>query len=113
VERFPEILRDHLQRPRNVGEPEGGADLRGEARNAACGDIVVLFLRLDRAPGSPPLIAAAGFLAQGCPAAMAMASASCELLPGLAADAALPEALAARLTAHVGAPRPAHRHALA
>jgi NifU-like protein involved in Fe-S cluster formation len=146
VERFPEALRDHLQRPRNVGEPAGGADLRGEAHNPACGDIVVLFLKLaagdsapatrgapsgtagapSGAPGAPPgtaprppeahavsVVVAAGFQAQGCPAAMASASAACELLPGLPADEHLPEALAARFEAAFGPSRPAHRHALA
>ncbi len=117
MDRLPDALREHLQQPRNVGEPDGGADLRGEARNAACGDVVVLFLKLGAAsaamPGPPArLIVEAGFLAQGCPASMTTASAACELLPGLPADESLPDALEQRFLERFGTPRPAHRHAM-
>ena len=113
---FPDHLREHFERPRNVGEPEGGADLRGEARNAACGDHLVVYLRLEARAGggaAARAIAAAGFRAQGCPAAMATASAACGELAGLAVGPSLPEELARRFEARYGAPRPAHRHALA
>jgi len=113
MERLPDHLRGHFDAPRHVGEPEGGAHLRGEARNAACADHVVLYLRLGvPTPGSISTVEAAGFRARGCPVAMATASAACEVLPGLTADAALPEALAARFEQRFGAPRPMHRHAL-
>jgi len=108
---FPEHLAEHFSRPRHVGEPQGGSDLRGEARNPGCGDLLVVYLRLD--PAGSGAVAAAGFRAQGCPAAMATSSAACELLPGLSADASLPAALARRFEQRFGTPRPAHRHALA
>jgi len=110
MQRFPPHLREHFERPRHVGEPEGGADLRGEARNAACGDVLAVYLRLQ---SDGRTIAAAGFRAQGCPAAMATASAACSVLEGLAVDELLPAALVARFEQRFGAPRPAHRHALA
>ena len=113
VRRFPEHLRQHFERPERVGEPEGGADRVGEARNAACGDRLVVYLRCEPAPGGAERVAAAGFRAQGCPAAMATASAACSVISGLAADERLPAALAARFEQHFGAPAPAHRHALA
>jgi NifU-like protein involved in Fe-S cluster formation len=105
---FPESLRRHFEAPGRVGEPEGGADRVAEARNAACGDHLVLYLRLRAGA-----VAAAGFRAQGCPATMATAAAACEALEGLPADAALPQALRARFVEDHGAPPPAHRHALA
>lgn len=117
VERFPDHLREHFQAPRHVGEPPGGADLRGEARNPACGDHLVVFLKLAPVAGGraegPCRIEAAGFLAQGCPAAMATGSAACEVLIGLTADASLPQAIESRFEATFGPPRAAHRHALA
>jgi NifU-like protein involved in Fe-S cluster formation len=104
---FPEALRAHFDAPHHVGEPPGGADLRGEARNPACGDHLVIYLAL--ADGR---VKGAGFRAQGCPAAMATASAACELLEGLPADGSLPEALEPLFAERFGAPRAAHRHAL-
>jgi nitrogen fixation NifU-like protein len=106
---LPPPLREHFEAPQHVGEPPG-AQRRGEARNEACGDVVVVWLRLA---GAETLIEAAGFKAQGCPASLAVASAACELLPGLAADGSLQERLAGRFEARFGRPRPAHRHALA
>ncbi|HZL98844.1 MAG TPA: iron-sulfur cluster assembly scaffold protein, partial [Planctomycetota bacterium] len=101
---FPEHLRDHFERPRNVGEPQGGADRRGEALNAACGDRLVVYLQCEAAPdgragpasAAAERVRAAGFRAQGCPAALATASAACSLLAGLPADASLPGGLAER-----------------
>jgi NifU-like protein involved in Fe-S cluster formation len=108
VRDFPQHLSRLFHDPGRVGVPAGGADLQGEARNAACGDHLVLYLKL--AEGT---IAAAGFRAQGCPASMATAAAACEALEGLPAGSALPDQLEARFVEAFGAPRPAHRHALA
>ncbi len=130
MERFPEHLRAHFDAPQHVGEPPGGADLRGEARNPVCGDHLVLYLRLappaDRAASVPSAsgtaprptaparaIVAAGFKARGCPVAMATASAACSVLAGLVADASLPAAGTRLFEARFGPPKAAHRHALA
>ena len=113
MQAFPEHLKQHFERPERVGEPEGGADRLGEARNPACGDHLVVYLRCERGPGGVERVAAAGFRAQGCPAAMATASAACSVIAGLASDGALPRALAARFEERFGVPAPAHRHALA
>jgi hypothetical protein len=97
VERLPESLREHFLSGRHVGEPAGGAHLRGEARNQACGDHVILYLRLGPEPSGAPgsagsvgaagSIVAAGFRARGCPVAMATAAAACAALEGLEAVA--------------------------
>jgi NifU-like protein involved in Fe-S cluster formation len=108
VRDFPQHLRRFFQQPACVGEPAGGADLCGEARNAACGDHLVLYLKL-----SDGTVEAAGFRAQGCPATLATAAAACEVLTGLPVDAALPDALVTRFVEAYATPQPAHRHALA
>lgn len=107
---LPVALRECLLGTRHVGPPPGGPARRGEARNAACGDVVVLWLAVE---GQPAVVRAAGFKAQGCPAAMAAAAGACEVLPGLAADGTLPAALRARFLERFGQPRVAHGHALA
>ena len=107
---LPASLRAVFDASRHVGAP-AGAQRRGEARNEACGDVVVIWLKVGA--GDAPRIEAAGFKAQGCPAALAAAAGACEVLAGLPADAGLGEALRAAFTARFGEPRAAHRHALA
>lgn len=109
MSRLPDALREHLLSPRNVGEPEGGCDHRGEALNGACRDHLVLYVGQD----ANGLVQRAGFRARGCPAAMATASAVTELLPGLPVNDQLPQAAAARYVERYGEPAVLHRHALA
>jgi len=108
-EPLPASLREVFDASRHVGAPDG-AQRRGEARNEACGDVVVIWLRVGA--GEAPIVEAAGFKAQGCPAAMAAAAGACEVLAGLKADCELADALRAAFTERFGAPRAAHRHAL-
>jgi len=107
MSRLPQALREAFARTGCVGEPPGGAHRRGEARNAACGDVVVIWLRL--ADGR---IERAGFRAAGCPAALATAAAICELLQGRLAAPASELQLREDFTARFGDPAPAHNHAL-
>jgi NifU-like protein involved in Fe-S cluster formation len=106
---LPPELRAVFDASLHVGAP-AGAQRRGEARNEACGDVVVIWLRVGA--GDAPVVEAAGFKAQGCPAAMAAAAGACEVLAGLRADSKLGETLRATFAARFGEPRPAHRHAL-
>jgi nitrogen fixation NifU-like protein len=107
VSRLPDALLQHLREPCHVGEPDGGASHRGEARNAACRDLLVIYLRVEDG-----CVAAAGFKATGCPAVLGMSSAATELLPGLAADETLEDRLRERFVAAYGEPASLHRHAL-
>ncbi|MGH9556650.1 MAG: iron-sulfur cluster assembly scaffold protein [Terriglobales bacterium] len=61
-------LIDHFEHPRNVGEVPG-ADARVEAENPACGDIMLLTLKL--ADGR---IAEARYRTRGCVASIACGS---------------------------------------
>jgi len=109
---LPPELRAVFDASRHVGAP-AGAQRRGEARNEACGDVVVIWLRVGAGDAGAQLVEAAGFKAQGCPAAMAAAAGACEVLEGLRADERLGERLSEAFCARFGAPRAAHRHALA
>jgi hypothetical protein len=105
---FPAALRRHFDEPGCVGEPRGGADRIGEARHPVCGDHLVLYLQVVEGR-----VQAAGFRARGCPATLASGSAVCAVLPGLAADAGLPDEARRCFEEAYGAPKPAHAHALA
>jgi nitrogen fixation NifU-like protein len=106
MSRLPDELLAHLREPRHVGEPVG-YELRGEARNAACRDHLVFYLRTEEGR-----IAEAGFRATGCPAVIGMGSAMTELLTGLALDVSLPEQARARYVERYGQPKVLHRHAM-
>jgi nitrogen fixation NifU-like protein len=71
----PQVL-DHFEHPRNPGavsDPDASAQIE----NPACGDILKLTLRLSNGR-----IEEIGFLARGCVASMACASALTELVSG-------------------------------
>ncbi len=104
--RLPPPLDDHFHRPRHVGAPAGGFDLRGEARHPVCGDHLVLFLSVREG-----FVVEAGFKAMGCPASMAVASAATELLAGMPSEG-LSGAIAARYVATHGELPSVHGHAL-
>lgn len=68
---------DHFHNPRNVGyfeEAEGMAEIG----DRDCGDYLMLFLHID-----DQRVIAARFLCRGCPAAIACASVTTELVTGL------------------------------
>jgi nitrogen fixation NifU-like protein len=71
----PQVL-DHFQNPRNAGEIEG-ADATAEIENPACGDVLRLSLKTNAGR-----ITQVRFMAKGCVAAIACASALTELALG-------------------------------
>jgi nitrogen fixation protein NifU and related proteins len=77
----PQLL-DHFENPRNVGEVDN-PDAVVQVQNPACGDILKLSVRLSNGH-----IADICFLAKGCVAAMACASALTELVKGKTVAAA-------------------------
>ncbi|MGH9580073.1 MAG: iron-sulfur cluster assembly scaffold protein, partial [Terriglobales bacterium] len=73
---YSKELLDHFEHPRNVGEiPD--ADARAEVENPACGDIMLLTLKL-----SEGRIAEARFRTRGCVASIACGSFLTEWLRG-------------------------------
>ena len=79
---FSPRLLDHFERPRNAGAL-AGATASADVENPACGDLLRLELRVENGR-----IAAAGFRAKGCVAAIACASALTELVEGKSVSAA-------------------------
>ncbi|ABI56917.1 iron-sulfur cluster assembly scaffold protein [Alkalilimnicola ehrlichii MLHE-1] len=76
---YRDIILDHYRHPRRFG-PVEHFPLRGEARNALCGDELQLGLAL-----SGDRVSAMGFHGRGCAVCMAAASLCCERLPGTSA----------------------------
>ena len=71
-----ERFEDHLRHPRRRGDEPDGAS-HGAAGGAACGDLIRISLRVEG-----DRVAAAGFEASGCGAAVAAGSAAVELAEG-------------------------------
>ena len=79
---YSTAFKDHLTKPRNVGELPN-ATSRAEETNPVCGDRLVLYLRVRDST-----IEAAQFLAYGCPPTLACGSALTEMLIGRSVDEA-------------------------
>ena len=81
--KYPKLLMEHFQNPRNVGEipdPDGV----GTVGNASCGDIMQLYIKLN---GNK--IVDAKFKTFGCGAAIATSSILTERIKGATIDEAL------------------------
>ncbi|MGP8243505.1 MAG: iron-sulfur cluster assembly scaffold protein [Bryobacteraceae bacterium] len=77
---YSDLLLDHFQNPRNVGELPAPA-LTVEAGNPACGDILRLSVRFESGRA-----AAARYKVRGCTASIAAGSALTEWISGKSAD---------------------------
>ncbi|HEX3282694.1 MAG TPA: iron-sulfur cluster assembly scaffold protein [Pyrinomonadaceae bacterium] len=80
---YSQIFKDHLENPRNGGELEN-PDVVAEETNPVCGDRLRLALKLNEGT-----IAAARFLAYGCPPVLVCGSALTELIQGKTTEEAL------------------------
>jgi len=73
---YSDEVMDHFFNPRNVGEIED-ADGVGEVGNPTCGDIMVLYIKVE-----DDIITDAKFKTFGCGAAIASSSMATELIKG-------------------------------
>jgi nitrogen fixation protein NifU and related proteins len=73
---------DHLENPRNAGEMSD-ATACGEATNPVCGDLLLLFIKVDGGK-----IVQASFKVRGCPPSVAAGSVLTEMITGLTVDEA-------------------------
>jgi nitrogen fixation NifU-like protein len=80
---YSEKVMDHFQNPRNVGEIEG-ADGIGTVGNAACGDIMKIYIKVEDGH-----IVDARFKTFGCGAAIATSSMVTEMVKGKTVEEAL------------------------
>ncbi len=74
---YSDLVREHFQNPRNVGEI-AAADAVGYETNPVCGDTMRLTLRINGGR-----IVEARFQTSGCPAAIAVSSVCTEMVRGL------------------------------
>ena len=86
-EHYSATVIDHFNNPRNAGRMED-ADAEAYVTNPVCGDSLRLFLRIDR-DCNGDRVAAASFLASGCPATIATSSVATTMLRGRNLDEAL------------------------
>jgi nitrogen fixation NifU-like protein len=83
MEVYNEKVMEHFRNPRNVGEIEN-ADGVGKVGNPVCGDIMELYIKVDRG-----IIADAKFKTFGCGAAIATSSMVTELVKNKTVEEAL------------------------
>lgn len=76
MERYSDIIIDHYESPRNVGDL-ADADARGAAFNPVCGDTMMLSLKIQDGR-----ITDARFRTEGCVAAVGVSSVVTELIVG-------------------------------
>lgn len=75
---YSEKVMDHFKNPRNVGEILD-ADGIGEVGNAKCGDIMRMYLKIDK---SSQIITDVKFMTFGCGSAIATSSIATEMIKG-------------------------------
>ena len=103
---YSDTFKDHLANPRNAGALEG-ADAEVEQSNPVCGDRLRLSLRVRDGR-----IAAARFLAYGCPPTLACGSALAGMLEGMTVEEAA-HITRARITDALGGLPARKQHAAA
>ncbi len=95
---YSEKVLDHFSNPRNVGEL-ADANGVGEVGNAVCGDIMKMYLKIDKG-----VIEDVKFKTFGCGAAIATSSMATELIKGKTLEEALQLSNKAVITALDGLP---------
>jgi len=80
---YSEKVMDHFASPRNVGEMDN-ADGVGEVGNAKCGDIMKMYIKVDKG-----VISDVKFKTFGCGAAVATSSIATEMIMGKTIEDAL------------------------
>ena len=99
---YSEKVMDHFLHPRNVGSIEN-ADGVGEVGNAKCGDIMKIFLKIDK---DTQVITDVKFETFGCGSAIASSSMATEMIKGKPISEAL--TLSNKAVAEALAGLPAH-----
>lgn len=75
---YSDKVMDHFMNPRNMGKMED-ADGVGEVGNAKCGDIMRMYLKVDK---DSQTVTDASFITFGCGSAIATSSMATELIKG-------------------------------
>jgi nitrogen fixation NifU-like protein len=77
---YSDKVLDHFKNPRNMGEMKD-ADAVGEYGNPVCGDLMFIYIKVDKRDGKA-IIADISFQTFGCAAAIATSSMITELAKG-------------------------------
>jgi nitrogen fixation NifU-like protein len=78
---YKENILDHYRNPRNKGE-FSGFNLKGEGRNASCGDKITLFIKF----GEDGSVVKCGFEGDGCVISQAATSMLMEKIVGMSKE---------------------------
>ena len=100
---YSEKVMDHFQHPRNMGEIENASGV-GTVGNAKCGDIMKIFLKIDR---KTQVVTDVKFETFGCGSAIASSSMATEMIKGKPLSEAL--ALSNKAVAEALDGLPAHK----
>ncbi len=87
-EMYSKDVMDYFLHPKNVGEIEN-ADGVGEAGNPICGDVMWIYIKVDRNEKGEEVITDAKFKTLGCVAAIATSSKVTEMAKGKTIEEAL------------------------
>ena len=82
---YSDKVMDHFMNPRNMGKMED-ADGIGEVGNAKCGDIMRMYLKVDK---ETQKVTDASFITFGCGSAIATSSMATELIKGKSVEEAV------------------------
>ncbi len=85
---YNETVMEHFMRPRNTGEITD-ADGIGKARNPVCGDVMHIFISVNKNNAGEEIISDIRFQTFGCVAAIATSSMTTELAKKKSLDDAL------------------------
>jgi len=78
---YSEKVIEHFKNPRNMGEMED-ADVIGKVGNTACGDVLVVYLKIEKNKEDKDYIKDIKFQTFGCIAAIAVSSVLTEMVKG-------------------------------
>lgn len=78
---YSEKVLDHFKNPRNMGELED-CDAVGEVGNPVCGDVMYIYIKVDKNEEGEEYISDISFQTFGCGAAIATSSMITELAKG-------------------------------
>ncbi|MFA5382741.1 MAG: iron-sulfur cluster assembly scaffold protein [Candidatus Micrarchaeia archaeon] len=81
MEKYNKKVMDHFLNPRNMGKMENPT-LTGQAGNAVCGDVLFLYLKIEKNKEGKDIIKDVKFETFGCAAAIATSSALTEIIKG-------------------------------
>jgi nitrogen fixation NifU-like protein len=85
---YSDILIDHFKNPRNQGEIKDASGV-GDVGNPICGDMMKIYIKVEKDKNGDDIIKDVKFQTLGCAAAIASTSMLTEMVKGIKVDDAL------------------------